>query len=699
MNRDVLKSHIRKAPFLKFLLWYIIGIIIGNLIHGGGMPFALVYFAFGMSIVFFICCFIFFFLSFLRAFAIILLLIMAGIWQTTYHSPFYKNYNLKDDGYEYFIGDIVDEPIETEKAFRFPVMIVRASIGETWETVDEKVMLTLMKDSTQMLSPQYGDRLYFKNRLRSIALPYNPGQFDYRKYLSNKNIYHQQFLRNYDYTKIDSAVGNPILAFALLSRSLLVTKFKEYLPDERTFQICTALIFGYRSEMDAETQRAFTNTGTVHVLSVSGMHVGLIFSLLMFLTRRISGGKKMDFKYLLILLLIWCYVVFTGLAPSTLRAGIMISFYIVGKWMQRPSHILNTLFGSAFFILLWDAKMIFDIGFQLSFLAVLGIVLFFPLMKRVFMPKDIWLKRIVEYSYISIAAQLFTAPIAIWYFGQFPNYFLLANLILVIPASMIMYGGILLSVMPLPYFSLLLGKLLIWITTLTFQGLTHIDRLPYASITGIEFSGFQMIVMTFIVLCLTVTLQYRLKYVAWAGCFLCFIFVLTLGLKKLKRTQHAGIYLYNVGSNFVLAGVHGEKVRLISDLESMEQSAIQYNVASHLKQYASPENISLVTLNATSEEGMDQSNSLQINLFDKTFYVIKSLDFTAVPDSIDVAIIRHNVVKEVDRLKSLVKARMFILDGSNSDISIRNMEEGFRSAGDSVYILKNNFAYVWLVDQ
>lgn len=195
------------------------------------------------------------------------------------------------------------------------------------------------------------------------------------------------------------------------------------------FQIAVALLFGYRSELEATTKEAFTKTGTIHILSVSGLHVSLVFgvmSLLLGWLDRFKHGKMM--RCSIVLLFVWVYVILTGMSPAILRAGIMISFFIVSLLSGRRQIAVNTLLTSALFILLLAPQYLFTVGFQLSYAAILGILLLYPLLTKLWLPNNKGLKRIVQYSYVSIAAQIFTLPLTLHYFGQFPIYFLIANL-------------------------------------------------------------------------------------------------------------------------------------------------------------------------------------------------------------------------------------------------------------------------------
>src|SRR5690606_7700288 len=193
--------------------------------------------------------------------------------------------------------------------------------------------------------------------------------------------------------------------------------------------IVAALILGYRAHFPVETLTAFVNTGTVHVLSVSGLHVGLVFLLLNFtlgFLDRFRYGKSL--RFLLILTAIWAYVLLTGMAPSILRAGVMISFLLVAGCSGRANLNLNSLFASACCLLFLDSFIIFDMSFQLSYVAVLGLITLYPMLNSLVEINNRWLRGIRHALLVSLSAELFTTPLALYYYLQFPNYFLLGNL-------------------------------------------------------------------------------------------------------------------------------------------------------------------------------------------------------------------------------------------------------------------------------
>lgn len=307
---------------------------------------------------------------------------------------------------------------------------------------------------------QYGDYIVVSGNLQEITPPLNPGEFDYKKWLSYQNIYHSVFLKADQYYKTGEHSANPVYSFAYRCRQYFSGILKKHLPDSATFGVANALIIGQRDYLDEEITETYSQTGTIHVLAVSGLHVGVLYLLvnyLLFFLNRNTIQKIL--KVALVLVILWLYAIVTGLSPSVTRAAIMFSFLKLGEAGGRKIGLYNSLAASALFILLLDAKALYNIGFQLSYLALLGIGFIQPGLYRLFIIKN----KVADFTWklttASIAAQIATFPLGIYYFHQFPTYFLISNLLIVPLGSLALYMGILLlAASPLPWLAGWIGK-------------------------------------------------------------------------------------------------------------------------------------------------------------------------------------------------------------------------------------------------
>src|SRR5699024_7405430 len=284
-----------------------------------------------------------------------------------------------------------------------------------------------------------------------------------------------QFIKQSECQFLPGKGGNFVVSKARELRRSVVNQYKKYIQNSASVEIVSALVLGYKTELSPDTFDLFSNTGTIHILSVSGMHVGMIFAIVLFVFHPLPKRIRL----LLSLLFIWAYAVFAGLAPSVMRATTMITLYVLGQVTYNKSNTMNILSITAFVLLLLKPEYLFEVGFQLSFIAVIGILWIYPLCKRWYYPKFKFLQRFVDVLYISIAGLILTAPLSLFYFNYFPSFFLLANILVVFPASILMALGLVLPMLPFPIIKVGVGKILLVLTQGIWVGLDFIYNLPF----------------------------------------------------------------------------------------------------------------------------------------------------------------------------------------------------------------------------
>ncbi|MCA5005577.1 ComEC/Rec2 family competence protein [Sphingobacterium bovistauri] len=508
---DILDLTSGKVPMLKSLVLYVCGILIASVCNSSFSPIvSIVFISVFMLIYISISCFTKNNQKKLFTFCFSLIVVCYGYFKYSSTQAIHINNYYEESLAVQYIGIIEDEPVVKEKTIRFPVRIFQAIDSTKTTEVTGEIMMTILRGSIREDEYNYGDKIVFLNKIKLVNPPYNPKEFDYRNYLLNKGIGQQCFLQSEELTILGHDFGNPIITYSLNIRSKLIEKFRRYISDDEAFNVAVALIFGYRSQIDQETISAFTNTGTIHVLSVSGLHVSLVFALLnmlLFWMNRFRFGSLI--KSIIILIAIWGYVILTGMSPPILRAGIMISFFVSSIIINRKQIPLNTLAASAFFILLFAPSYLFDVGFQLSYLAILGIILLYPILEKYYLSSNKWMNYVLKYTYVSISAQLFTLPLTLYYFGQFPNYFLLANLFIVIPSTLVMYVGIGLALSPINFTNNLFGNVTEWLLNFMMQGLKWMEHLPLAVVNGIDWHWSQVVILLIAILALIIALNVK----------------------------------------------------------------------------------------------------------------------------------------------------------------------------------------------
>lgn len=377
----------------------------------------------------------------------------------------------------------VKEPV-AEKANSFQVVgRVSTFVGaDTAAATRGNIMLYLQKDS---LAPtlRYGDLLLIENRYEAVRPPPNPHQFNYKRFLSYSHIHHSTYRRSGQWHLTGTNTGKPLKRFALSLRDRAMQVFAQHLPGGHEYAVLSALLLGYRDHLDEDLQRAFSGAGAMHILCVSGLHVGIIFMMLKTMLGfmvRLPWGHTI--QTMTILLMIWLYAAVTGFAPSVLRASAMFSLVAIGQNFHRRTNIYNTLAASAMLLLVINPYMITRIGFQLSYLAVISIVALQPHLYKLITCRYILPDKAWAITTVSVAAQLGTAPLALFYFNQFPNYFILTNLAAIPLSGLIIHTGVLtLAVSSFSFVGCIAGQLLHYLLMALLGIVKAIESLPFST--------------------------------------------------------------------------------------------------------------------------------------------------------------------------------------------------------------------------
>jgi competence protein ComEC len=377
-----------------------------------------------------------------------------------------------------------------------------------------KVVLYLAKkDFPQPYS--YGDILLIRGSPSLVKPPSNPGEFDLQRNLFFKNIYHQHYLRSGQVRLIGHEPGNLFISTAIDVRLWADKQLKTYVRGDREQATASALVLGVTDGLDPDLLQAYASTGAMHVLAVSGLHVSIIYWIILLLGKpleKLKPGKTL--LAVVSVVLLWIYAFVTGWSPSVLRAVMMFTFVAMARPWKQSTNIYNTMAASAFCLLIYDPFFLMSLGFQLSYIAVFGIVFIHPHLYLLWEPKRRLWDEIWKVVSVSIAAQVATVPISLYYFHQFPNYFLIANL-LVIPASFVVLvvGLAVLPLAFLPVMASVVGFVLQWVIYLMNSIIVIIGSLPFAVIRNIYIDETQALLLAGINL--SVLLCLLVKNIRW----------------------------------------------------------------------------------------------------------------------------------------------------------------------------------------
>ncbi len=344
-----------------------------------------------------------------------------------------------------WVVKVSEIPVEKAKTIKVNVRVTLAIKGNKVVPVNGKSIFYFSKDSLAKILT-YGDRILVRTHLSRIEGAKNPGQFNYRKFLIAKRIHRQAFVKSGNWQIIDHVQGG-ITGDLIALRKKILDKIDMLITDKDESAIASALLVGYKEEMSNAVRDSFSSTGAMHVLAVSGLHVGIIFLIFSWLFKPFRRGQYGKFLVMIgLILILWAYAFLTGMSPSVFRACTMFSFVVIGQNLNRVTNIYSSILASLIVLLIIDPFMISQVGFQLSYVAVTGIVAIQPFIYSLWKPRFWLIEKIWAITAVSLAAQISTFPLAIFYFNQFPVYFFISNLVVIPAAMLIIIIGLLWSV-------------------------------------------------------------------------------------------------------------------------------------------------------------------------------------------------------------------------------------------------------------
>ncbi len=605
----------------------------------------------------------------------VLILVFFGATLSSVHSELngknHLNSRLKKHHSEGFRAVIIEPVQDKPSSIRTVVEVRSVMVDSQMVESNGKLMLTIQKSpATSIL--KYGDEILVQGNIHEIRTPHNPNVFNAKRFYAHRNIYHEAFVKPDQFKVVGQHIPNWFKFWSYKVRSKLEKLLTKDLEDPREEGIILALVLGIKDDLNNDIKRIYSEVGAMHILAVSGLHVGLVYQVFLWLIGRLRLPNKRSTQVIegiLLLAIIWSYTFITGLSPSVQRAALMFSFIVVGKMLHRETNIYNTICASAFFLLCINPNLIFEVGFQLSYLAVLGIVYLQPKIYVWFEVKWKWLNWIWTLTTVSIAAQVATAPISIFYFHQFPNYFLLSNFVAIPAATGILCLGLLkIAVSWIDLLSEMVGWVLEKLVYLTNEVMIFLDELPGAVTKGIHINSVQMLCLYLAIL--TVLIFTFKKRLFWFGgsvlCMLVFVGIHFAGWYK--NHDEKDLIIYDVYGYTALGLREGHSMIFVnSDSLYLKRKKMQYQIEPHWD-HDHIDKISYCSLEADSSDLFAYhiyDNNHLITWNGKTFFLINHPLDPSIHDlpRFDFVILRDNVYLH-ETFYEFARFRNLIVDSS-----------------------------------
>lgn len=460
-----------------------------------------------------------------------------------------------------FEGVVVSTKIGRGDWNQYIVEVEKAS-GETlWFNVSQRVLLYSRKAEKTW---GYGQRLRFVNTLSKIKKSPFPGAFDGESYWENKGITYAGFVDAGQAVPIGVAEGG-ILGFFEKCRLKAEEYFDENLPS-RESGLMKALVLGNKQGLEQETLHDFSRAGAMHILAVSGLHVGILFALLLYVLGLFPKYISKYTGFFIALFVLILYACISGGSASIFRAVFMFGLLGFGKVIGRSMKSVNLLFFSAFILVLWNKDYLYDLGFQLSYLAVLGILLFYNKVVHLWYVKTKLLRRLWEGTAIGIAATILTFPLTVYVFHQFPVYFVLTNLLLMFLTELLLIAGLIFLLLCSVGWAfgwagwLLKGgvKGMLWVVE-------WVSSLPYAVAEGFDLKGWEVFLLLSLLLLVLWALYSKRMVLLHLTCFGVFLVLGGMQWKRWQNAQVCEMVLFPANSPLVSLKIQGKSFVFYTD--------------------------------------------------------------------------------------------------------------------------------------
>ncbi len=569
-------------------------------------------------------------------------ILSVSLWQPKNQKDHYTHQNFQTEGlWKVKVREVL-------KSNSFSDRYIANVFSMDKQKVSGRVLLHRYHDSNSSTF-QVDDELFVFEKLSELNPPANPHQFDYKGYLANLGIYHQLQLNKANHFKRAHS-SQTTYGLAAAVRNKIIYKLEETNFGKEELSVIQALLLGQRDAISEQTYTNYKNAGAVHILALSGLHIGILLLLLQFVLRPLALlPKGKTIKLIVIVVLLWCFALLAGFSASIVRAVTMFSFVAYALHLNRPSNTFNILALSMFTILLViNPMLLFQVGFQMSYAAVFAIVWVYPMLQRLWFPKNPIVKKVWQLLSVSIAAQLGVLPISIFYFHQFPALFFISNVLIVPALGLILGMGILTIVLAL------LNTLPLWLVTLYNRliGLMNsviewVAQQEAFVLKDLSFDSFQLLLSYGIIICLLSAVK-RANFKRLAAVFVSIIaFQLYTFYTSYQASKKEALLLAHRSKNSIL--LHQSEYQLqIFTSDSASSIAI-------VKDYQVAERIEKVNFKKLKNSYLWRG---------KKILVLDSLGIYP-SENIDYLILRQSPKINLERLIDSIQPKSIIADGSN----------------------------------
>jgi competence protein ComEC len=686
-------SLLKRIPILRVLLPFVFGILIQYRFHVSPSTIAIVsafaVLTFAVFSVFPI--YLKFAYAWIKVVAIQVLFIGLGTVVTYHYDGSAQPNNIVNNYEQQPVIVTIQAPLVPKpKSYKALVSIDAVYKNGHWQPVSGNALLYFKKDSSAS-HLTYGSQIVITKPLSLITNLGNPGGFNYQKYCSYQHIYYQAFVSGNQYQLLASTNSHPFTKWLFIVRDNVLATLRTYIHAADELAVAEALLIGYRDDLDRDLVQRYSNTGVVHIIAISGLHLGMIYGMLTAFFRLFKQYRATKIiKPIVIILVLWLFTLIAGAAPSILRSAIMFTFIVLGDAMRKRSNIYNTLALSAFVILLINPYSLWDVGFQLSYSAVLSIILFYKHILQWFYFKNKLLKWFWALNAVTLSAQILTLPIIVYHFHQLPTLFFITNLVAVPLSGLILYAE--LALLITTWFTPL-AKAIGWLIEhlLAFMNdfIARVDDLPFSVWNGLQIHLVQVVLLYAIITAAAIWLLQKSSK-AFLAClsFACFFCAWRYWDFMDKHLQHKMI-VYNVPNYKAIDLIDGRYFQFVGD-SALQEDGFLSNFHLQPSRILHRTTKSDVLSNSTINGNVIMVNGKTIVIIDKPlpkhFYLPQKINA-------DVVVLSHNPKLYFSTLAEAFNCKQYVFDASNPSWKIKYWKKDADSLGLSYHVIAEKGAF------
>lgn len=535
----------------------------------------------------------------------------------------------------------------------------------------------------------YGSIIIINKPLQPVKSSGNPGAFDYGRYSTFNHVGFQVYLQPEDFSIIGAGETRGLKKWIFDCREQVINIIHTYIKGRQESALAEALLIGYKDELDKDLVQAYSNTGVVHIIAVSGLHLGIIYWLLGLLARPLRKSSTKWIGFAIILAGLWAFSLLAGAGPSVMRSAFMFSLMVIGEAFSKRNTIYNNLAASAFLLLCWNPFWLWDAGFQLSYAAVLSIVLFFRPIYNLLYVRNKLLDAVWKLNAVTLSAQLLTIPISIYHFHQFPNYFIIANLVAVPLSTILLVGEIMLCALSfVPLLAEWTGTALNFLLGFLNTFIQKINALPFASWTHLQISIIQAMLLYGFIAAITWWLMQRNRQAFLAGLCMLTVFMAFRAQAFIHAAYQRRLIIYNVPKHLAMDFIDGRSYHFSGD------AAVQSD--RQLRNFHTEPSRTLHRISACPTLPALLGQQPLYSFHGKNILVINGNEFaqgaTAIPA--DLLVLSKNPRIHLDGLLRSAGIRTVVAAGGNSARLISQWRQQCQAAGVPFHNVAEDGAFI-----